>query len=118
MTSIDGVHSEGRDTQGELSGGASAPTDAATIGIRIARTWKAGSGCIAAGLVGSFLTCLASVGAHVLVDRGGAGFPAALCLRKLATGHAAAASLVIAVFPLLPPRTRRRRCPDFVETPR
>jgi len=41
-----------------------------------------------------------------------------LYLRKLATGYAAAASVVIVVFPLWPLMTRRLRSPALVETPR
>jgi hypothetical protein len=76
---------------------------------RIASAWKAGSGCIPAGLVGSFLTCVASVGVNLFIDAGGTAFPAALYLRKFATGYAAAATVVVVLFPLLPALNRRRR---------
>jgi hypothetical protein len=118
MTSIDGVHSKGRDAQDTLPAKASVRTEVSTIGTRVARTWKAGSACIPAGLTGSFLTCLASVGVNLLVDNGGTAFPAVLYLHKLATGYAAAACVVVVVFPLLPLMTSRFRSPALVETPR
>ena len=118
MTSIDGAPGKGCNTQGALPGGASGSAGIATIGVRVARIWRTGSTCIPAGLTGSFLTCLASVGVNLLVDNGGAAFPAALYLHKLATGYAAAAAVVVVVFPLLPLIGRRRGSRVLVDTPR
>jgi len=118
MTFIDGVRIKGRDSQSALPAAASVRMSVSTFGTRFARNWKAGSACIPGGLAGALLTCLASVGVNLLVDYGGMAFPAVLYLRKLATGYAAAASVVIVVFPLWPLMTRRLRSPALVETPR
>lgn len=118
MTSIDGVRSEGHDTHSALSDGSRPKDGVPAFVTRVARAWKAGSVCIPAGLVGSLLTCIASVGVNLLIDSRHSAFPAALYLRKLSTGYAAAASVVVAVFPLLPLMTRRFRNPAPVETTR
>ena len=105
-------------TPADVSFGNNMTTIAFHLSRGLARNWKAGSACIPGGLAGALLTCLASVGVNLLVDYGGMAFPAVLYLRKLATGYAAAASVVIVVFPLWPLMTRRLRSPALVETPR
>jgi hypothetical protein len=82
--------------------------DRASLVNRAARAWRSGAACIPSGLFCSLLTCLASVGLNLLVDKSGAAIPASLYLRKLLIGYAAAATVVVTVFPLLPLLRRRR----------
>ena len=112
MTSIDRSPAASERTQRVAPGKTLREATMPSLAGRVARAWTSGSGCIPAGLVGSFLTCLASVSINLLIDSGARGIPADLYLRKLVAGYAAAAFVVVALFPLMTTLARRFLAPS------
>jgi hypothetical protein len=117
MTSINESQRAGRTTRTLACSNELIEAKMPSVIGRIAQTWKSGSGCILNGLSCSLLTCLASVTVNIVIDSGGHGVPASHYLRKLAAGYAAAASVVIVIFPLLPILVRRLRSAALAEPP-
>ncbi len=68
---------------------------------KVLAEWRAGRNRIGAGLVGSFLTCVAGTAANAAFDPHAGALGVMELVRRLGVGYAASASVVVLAFPLL-----------------